>query len=399
MSSDDFLHLPELWVLDPAVIHLNHGSFGACTRIGLDRQSDIRRQMEANTLRFFEGDLPDLLMSSRHSLAGFVGAEADNLVFVTNATTGVNTVLASLQLSPGDVLLVTNHGYNACTNAARFYAGRAGAVVETVDLPFPITDPEEIVQKILGACDDRTRLLLIDHVTSLTGLVLPLDRLVPLVQKRGIEVLVDGAHAPGMLPLGLESLGADYYTGNCHKWMCCPKGTGFLYVQPEHQGSIHPLVISHGMNRPLVDTSRFRLEFDWTGTWDPSGLIAIPTVIEQLGGLSKGGWAKVMERNKALAIEGRQIICQALKIEAPAPVQMLGSMAALKLPGSDGILRIDVDKVDPLKSLIRARHRIEVSLSPWLSPPGRFLRISAQLYNSLADYTRLAEAVVAELAI
>jgi isopenicillin-N epimerase len=399
MSSDDFLHLPELWVLDPEVIHLNHGSFGACTRIGLDRQSDIRRQMEANTLRFFEGDLPDLLMSSRQSLARFVGAEADNLVFVTNATTGVNTVLASLQLSPGDVLLVTNHGYNACTNAARYYAGRAEAVVETVDLPFPITDPDEVVEKILDACGDRTRFLLIDHVTSLTGLVLPLDRLVPLVQKRGIEVLVDGAHAPGMLPLGLESLGADYYTGNCHKWMCCPKGTGFLYVQPEHQGSIHPLVISHGMNRPLVDTSRFRLEFDWTGTWDPSGLIAIPTVIEQLGGLSKGGWAKVMERNKALAIEGRQIICQALKIEAPAPVQMLGSMAALRLPGSDGILRIDVDKVDPLKSLIRARHRIEVSLSPWLSPPGRFLRISAQLYNSLTDYTRLAEAVVAELAI
>jgi len=399
MSSDDFLHLPELWVLDPAVIHLNHGSFGACTRIGLDRQSDIRRQMEANTLRFFEVDLPDLLMSSRQSLAEFVGADADNLVFVTNATTGVNTVLASLQLSPGDVLLVTNHGYNACTNAARFYAGRAEAVVETVDLPFPITDPEEIVQKILGACDDRTRLLLIDHVTSLTGLVLPLDRLVPLVQKRGIEVLVDGAHAPGMLPLGLESLGADYYTGNCHKWMCCPKGTGFLYVQPEHQRSIHPLVISHGMNRPLAGTSRFRLEFDWTGTWDPSGLITIPTVIDQLGGLSKGRWADVMERNRALAIEGCQIICQALKIEVPAPVQMLGSMATLRLPASGEDLRSDVDKVDPLKSMIRVRHRIEVSLSPWLSPPGRFLRFSAQLYNSLADYTRLAEAVVVELAI
>ena len=399
MSSDKFLHLPELWALDPAVIHLNHGSFGACTRIGLDRQSAIRRQMEANTLRFFEVDLPDLLMSSRQSLAEFVGADADNLVFVTNATTGVNTVLASLQLSPGDVLLVTNHGYNACTNAARFYAGRAEAVVETVDLPFPITDPEEIVQKILGACDDRTRLLLIDHVTSLTGLVLPLDKLVPLVQKRGIEVLVDGAHAPGMLPLGLESLGADYYTGNCHKWMCCPKGTGFLYVQPEHQRSIHPLVISHGMNRPLAGTSRFRLEFDWTGTWDPSGLITIPTVIDQLGGLSKGRWADVMERNRALAIEGRQIICQALKIEVPAPVQMLGSMATLRLPASDEDLRSDVDKVDPLKSMIRVRHRIEVSLSPWLSPPGRFLRFSAQLYNSLADYTRLAEAVVVELSI
>ena len=125
MSSDDFLHLPELWALDPAVIHLNHGSFGACTRIGLDNQSAIRRQMESNTPRFFEVDLPDLLVSSRQSLARFVGAGADNLVFVTNATTGVNTVLASLQLSPGDVLLVTNHGYNACTNAARFYAGRA----------------------------------------------------------------------------------------------------------------------------------------------------------------------------------------------------------------------------------------------------------------------------------
>lgn len=399
MSSDDFRHLPELWALDPAVIHLNHGSFGACTRTGLDRQSDIRRQMEGNTLRFFEVDLPDLLVSSRQSLARFVGADPDNLVFVTNATTGINIVLASLQLSPGDELLVTNHGYNACTNAARYYAGRAEAVVETVDLPFPITDPDEVVEKILDACGDRTRFLLIDHVTSLTGLVLPLGKLVPLVKERGIEVLVDGAHAPGMLPLDLEHLGADYYTGNCHKWMCCPKGTGFLYVQPEHQRSIHPLVISHGMNRPLAGTSRFRLEFDWTGTWDPSGLITIPTVIDQLGGLYKGGWEEVMERNRALAIEGREIICQALKIETPAPVQMLGSMAALRLPVSDDNLPIVVDKVDPLKSLMRTQYRIEVSLSPWLSPPGRFLRISAQLYNSLADYTRLAEALVAELAV
>ena len=390
---------PELWNLDSDVIHLNHGSYGACTQLGLGRQSDIRQQMETNTLYFFESDLPTLLAVSRQSLAQFTGAKAENLVFVTNATTGVNTVLASFELDSRDSVLVTNHGYNACTNAVHFYARKSGARVNTVDLPFPVVDQDDVVERILDACDDRTRLLLVDHVTSPTALVMPLEKLVPLVQRRGIKVLVDGAHAPGMLPLNLEMLGADFYTGNCHKWMCCPKGTGFLYVRPEHQRSIHPLVISHGMNRPLSDNTRFDLEFDWTGTWDPTGFIAVPSIINQLQGLCAEGWPGIMERNRALAVEGRQIICQTMDIEAPSPDKMLGSMATVKLPVLNEHLPINANEDDPLKLALRSRHGIEVWLSSWKPSTGRLLRISAQLYNSRNDYHRLADALADELAM
>ena len=395
--TEDALYRPELWSLDPDVLHLNHGSFGACPSQILEQQTLLRQQMESNTLRFFEQELPELLGTARKALALFLGAPAQDLVFVDNATTGISTILSNLDLIPGDRILVTDHGYNACSNAARYFTKRASAEIDLINLPFPGSDANEFIERILGACTSRTRLLLIDHITSPTALIMPLEEIVPAVQQRGIQVLVDGAHAPGMLPLRLTDLGADYYTGNCHKWMCAPKGTAFLYVKPEHQSNLHPLTISHGMNRPVGDSSRFRLEFDWIGTRDLTGFLTLPALIEYMGGISNEGWAGLMARNRALALEARDLICQELGLESPCPVDMIGSLATVCLPVPKKGTFIDYHAVDPLKEILRHNHGIEVSLSAWPSPAGRYLRVSAQLYNSLVHYQQLTKALQVEL--
>ena len=391
------LYRQELWSLDPDVLHLNHGSFGACPSQILEQQTLLRQQMESNTLRFFEQELPELLGTARKALGLFLGAPAQDLVFVDNATTGISTILSNLDLIPGDRILVTDHGYNACSNAARYFTKRASAEIDLINLPFPGSDTNEFIERILGACTSRTRLLLIDHITSPTALIMPLEEIVPAVQQRGIQVLVDGAHAPGMLPLRLTDLGADYYTGNCHKWMCAPKGTAFLYVKPEHQLNLHPLTISHGMNRPVGDSTRFRLEFDWVGTRDLTGFLTLPALIEYMGGISNEGWAGIMARNRALALEARDLICQELGLESPCPVDMIGSLATVCLPVPKKGTFIDYHAVDPLKEILRHNHGIEVSLSAWPSPAGRYLRVSAQLYNSLVHYQQLTKALQVEL--
>jgi len=395
--TEEVLYRPDLWSLDPDVLHLNHGSFGACPNRILEQQTQLRQQMEYNTLRFFEQDLPDLLETAREALGLFLGASASDLVFVDNATMGVTTVLSNLNLIAGDRVLITDHGYNACSNAARFFAERTGAEVDLINLPFPGSDSNEVIERILKGCTSRTRILLIDHITSPTALIMPLEDIVPAVQQRGIQVLVDGAHAPGMLPLRLAELGADYYTGNCHKWMCAPKGTAFLYVRSEHQSNLHPLTISHGMNRPVGESTRFRLEFDWIGTRDLTGFLTLPALIDYMDGISNEGWAGIMVRNRALAVEARDLICQELGLELPCPVDMIGSLATICLPGSVETTFTDYHVIDPLKQILRRQYGIEVSLSAWPSPAGRYLRISTQLYNALSQYRQLTEALQLEL--
>jgi isopenicillin-N epimerase len=383
------------WQLDPETTHLNHGSFGASPVEVLDRQRELRHEMEANPVTFMMRSYQPLLEESRTAIADFVGANPDGLVFVPNATYGVNSVLRSVGplLGAGSEIVITSHTYNACRNAAVATAARIDATVVTAAIPFPISSPDEATQAVLAAVSDRTRLVIIDHVTSATGLVLPVAQIIDALPE-GVLVLVDGAHAPGMIDLDLRTLGADFYTANCHKWMCSPKGAAFLYVAEPHRAKMSAAVISHGYNDGWpASGSRFHAQFDWTGTDDPTARLCVARAIEVMGEHRADGWSGVRASNRALALQGRTIVAEALQCALPAPDSMIGSIASLPVPP----LAVDPSELfDPLNDRLHTQWRIEVPVLTWPESPQRLLRISAQQYNRIADYERLAHALAQE---
>jgi len=377
---------------------LNHGAFGACPRVVLELQQRLRAELEREPVRFFLRRMQPLLDESRRGLAELIGADPADLVFVRNATTGVNSVLRSLRFQPGDELLVTDHDYNACRNAARFVAQRAGAQVVVASLPLPVESPRQVVDAVIARVTGRTRLAVIDHVTSPTAIIFPIEELVRQLQQRNVDTLVDGAHAPGMLPLDLGRIGAAYYAGNCHKWLCAPKGAGFLHVRPDRQQQIQPAVISHGFNTPRPGHTRFQDAFDWPGTDDPTPWLCVGEAIRFLETLTGGGIEGLMRQNHQLVLEGRRTLCEALGLSPTCPEDMVGSIAAMRLP----------DDTDPAAALdastgITPTHRwqlelldrfgIQVPIYHWPAAPRKVLRISAQAYNTPAQYEQLAAAL------
>lgn len=392
------------WRLDPGVTFLNHGSYGACPEPVLAHQCALRERMEAEPVRFLSGDLPELLDDARHRVAAFLRADPDGLAFVTNATTGINTVLQSLRFQAGDELLTTDHEYNATLNALAAVAARDGARVVIARIPFPIADPGEVAEAILSAVSPATRLVLLSHVTSPTALVLPVPELVGELAARGIDTLVDGAHAPGMVPVDLDGLGAAYWTGNGHKWLCGPKGSAVLWVRADRRDRIHPLVVSHGANEILGERTRFRAEFDWVGTGDPTAFLTLPSAIDWMAATAPdhGGWPGIMAANHALALAGRNVVAAALRVAPPAPDTMLGSMAALPIPGLG-----DDAAADALWRALALEDGIQVPIGTWPvravrgegDPEHVLVRISAQRYNEIADYERLAQALARRLRI
>jgi isopenicillin-N epimerase len=387
------------WLLDPDVTFLNHGSFGATPIAVLARQDEYRARLEREPVRFMLRELEPLLDAARATVAEFVGAAPEDIAFVPNATAGVNAVLRSLDLDRHDELLVTTHEYNASRNTLDYVAALSGAKVVVADVPFPIQSPDIVIERILAQVTERTRILLIDHITSQTALILPVERLVAEMRARGIDTLIDGAHAPGMIPLDVRAIGAAYYTGNFHKWVCAPKGAGFLYVARNRQASIRPAIISHGANATRTDRSRYLLEFDWTGTHDPTAWLCVPEAMRFIPSLVEGGWPEVRRRNHDLALRARDLLCQRLGIAHPAPDAMLGSMAALPLPDGTALDASALYGGDVLQDELLDKYSIEVPLMPWPHPPKRLLRVSAQLYNELADYERLADALRCELRV
>ncbi len=375
----------QYWSIDPTIEFLNHGSFGACPLPVMKLQQELRHRIERQPLQFFGRDLEELLDRARTELAAFVGANAEDLAFVPNATTGINTVLRSLKFVPGDELLTTNQEYNACRNALNFVAERSGAKIVVAEVPYPIESSEQAVEPILRAVSPKTRLTLLDHVTSQTGLVFPIAKIIHALTQQNIDTLIDGAHAPGMVAIDLATIGATYYTGNCHKWLCAPKGAAFLYVKRDKQSEIRPLTISHGANSPRRDRSRFRVEFDWTGTDDPTAYLCVPEAIRFMGSRLPGGWAELMKHNRENAITARNILCEILKVAPPCPDEMIGSLATVPL--SDG-------SCVELQDALLGKFGIEVPIVPYPAAPRRLVRISAQIYNTLDQYEKLGRAIV-----
>jgi isopenicillin-N epimerase len=371
----------DAFTLDPDIVYLNHGSYGACPRMVLDEQSRLRAQLERQPVRFLGRELEPLLDDARRALAAFVGADPAELAFVHNATSGVNAVLRSLTFAPGDEILTTDQAYNACRNALDWVAARAGVRVVVARVPFPPTGDDQVVDAVLAAVTARTRLALIDHVTSPTATIFPVRRLVPALEARGIDVLVDGAHAPGMLPLDLRALDAAYYVGNCHKWMCAPKGAGFLVARKDRHAGLVPAVVSHGLNlvseRPL-----YHLLFDWVGTIDPTAWLCVPTAIAAVGAMLPGGWPEVMARNRALALDARRLLGERLEIGPSPPEGMLGSMVSFSVGDGDPVA---------LHDALELGHGIEIPVFPWPTPSSRTVRVSLAIYNQLSDVQRLAE--------
>lgn len=390
------------WRLRPDVTFLNHGSFGACPAPVLERQRELADELEAGPVAFLEATFEDRLDAARRAVADFLVADPEDIVFVPNATTGVSAVLRSLHFEPGDQLLTIDHEYNATLNALAEVARTSGAEVVIVRLPLEIESGGQVLEAILEAVTPRTRLALVSHITSPTATILPIEEIVRELDARGIDTLVDGAHAPGQVPVDLRRLGAAYWTGNGHKWLCGPKGSAVLHVRPDRHDRIRALTMSHGLNDPRPDRPRLWKEFDWTGTGDPTPALTLPTAIDVIGQLHQDGWPGVMAANHDLALEGRRRISEALGVTPRIPAALHGSMAIVPLPVVATTATAQV-----LKTLLMDEDRIEVPITAFPVPAARHrqadepsalaVRISAQRYNEISDYEHLAEALVRRL--
>jgi isopenicillin-N epimerase len=440
------------WQLDPTITYLNHGSFGATPTCVLEAQHTMRARMEMDLVHWFVDEHEGAMDRARKALARTLHCPWQDLALVPNATIAVATAFASLVharvLNAGDEVLVTNHEYPACLNNAQHWAKLAGAQVVQAKLPFPIAHKDDALEAIVRACTPRTRVALVSHVTSSSGLVLPIEAIVRELRARDIRVIVDGAHAPGMLVPGVHGYGAgntakpehagddahraraidafdsgvrlqalapEFYTANCHKWYCAPKGAAFLYVHPSMQALTRPLALSNNANNPKPGRAQFLTEFDYVGTSDYTPAACIPEAIEFLAGLMPGGMPQVATMNRDLCLRGRNHLLGVLQEFAhaaggdttgvgkpTAPDDMVACICTMRLPLAPPHWRTPTPHHDALHDRLYANHRIQVPV--WSVPPqregdapARSFRIATQLYNSFEQYERLGEALREEL--
>lgn len=377
------------WPLDPSITYLNHGTVGVTPKRVLAAQQAIRDELARQPSRFLLREVsglvgaptghPTRVREAAAAIAAFIHARPDDVVFVDNATTGANAVLRSIALDPGDEILLTNHTYGAVANAAAFVARERGATVRTVRVPYPAFDRAQLLNAVESAIGARTRLAVFDHITSESALVFPLAGLAALCRARGVPVLADGAHAPGVLPLDVPALGVDWYTANLHKWACAPHSCGFLWAAPARQAGLHPPVISWGLDKG------FTAEFDWIGTRDPSAWLAAP---EGLAFLADLGWDAIRAHNHDLAVRGAALLAERWGTPLGVDDEAIGFMATVAMPSQLGATAADAARV---RDWLFFDDRIEVQVHA--AHDRLWARISAQVYTDLADIERLAGAV------
>jgi isopenicillin-N epimerase len=369
------------WDLDPGFLTINHGSFGATPRSVLAAQRAWQDRMERQPSHFMTTVYPAAIRAAADAVGSFLNANGRDIVFVDNATGGCNAVLRSFPLGAGDEVLILSHVYGAVQNAVRFVTETAGARIARAAIPFPDPSEDALLVAVTAAITPQTRLAVIDHITSGSAIVLPVQRIVAACHEAGVPVLIDGAHAPGQVDVDLTAIGADWYAGNCHKWLCAPKGCGFLHARPDRQAGLHPGSISHGYGQG------FLAAFDWTGTTDPSRFLAVTDAIafhHRLGG------ADLRERNRRLAAQGGELIARRLNTEVGTSGLVAGAMATVRLPVEDPTAE---------RAMVIRKRLMEAGTdAPVHALDGAlWLRLSAFAYNERDDYVRLGEMVAAVL--
>ena len=363
------------WPLDPDVAYLNHGGYGVAPNAVLAAQAAWRRRIEANPMQFMTRELPAAWRAAAEALAAHLGARGDDVVFVANATAGCNAVLRSLDFRPGDEILLTNLAYGAVAKAVRYVAARTGATVVEAEVPLPLPDSAAAIAAVAARLGSRTRLAVLDHVASGSALLLPVAELARLARDAGARVLIDGAHAPGQVPLDLPATGADWYVGNCHKWLMAPRGCGFLWAPEAMQADLHPLAISHGYG------AGFLAEFDWTGTIDPTPFLCVP---DGIAAHTRFGGAALMARNRRLALEAGRLLAARWGTTLGGPPDAFAAMVTVRLPVAETTPEAGL----ALQRRLAEEQRIEAAI---IAQAGAlWVRVAAQVYNELADYERLA---------
>lgn len=374
--------LRDRWMLKQGVAFLNHGSFGALPREVFEAQEQWRRRIEAEPIEILGRQCAALIEEAKAPVGKWLGMRTQDFGFVANATEGINAVLRQFPLSAGDELLTTDHVYHAVRQTMRFAAGRAGATLREAPVKLPAASADQIADAVIAAISSRTRLLVVDHVTSPTGLVFPVQRIIDACRERGVETLIDGAHAPGMLPLNIEKLGATYYAANLHKWACGPKGCALIWVRPDRQTQVHPTTISHFLDEG------FAREFGWQGTRDISAWLTLPAALKFMANL---GWDKVMDHNHALAAWAHRMLCDRLGVSplSPPDGSLLGSTASVSLPAP--LNALSLEQLNALQRRLYHEYQIELPLMRWNEHV--MLRVSCQVYNTADEYLKLAESM------
>jgi isopenicillin-N epimerase len=386
------------WVLDPSLTFLNHAQYGACTKGVLRAQSEIRERIERDPVRFLKVDLEPLMDGVREKVAAFVHCNPADLLLLRNATHGLCTIFRTTKWTPGDEILITDHDYACVPNELERLSRESGVVVVRAPVPFPVTSPQQIVQHVLERVTRRTRLVCLSHITSASSLILPAAAVIRELNAAGIDSLLDGAHSPGQIPVDIRALQPTYFVGSGHKWMSGPKGSAFVYVRPDKQAEFRPLALTARAHKIRPERAQFLRDFDYQGTDDYSPMLTLPAAIESMGGLLPGGWPALMRHNHDLAMAARDVFCEVLGCEAPAPESMTGGMFTLLIPDPPAhLMNRPTCYDDALQDVLFDRYRIVAPVWHLASTNQRVVRVSAQVYNTAEQYERAAHALKTEL--
>ena len=385
---------PARFPMQDGLTQLNNGSYGLTPEVVGVAQRELQRRLEADPVRFFKSDLEIYADDTRQALAKFVRVNAEDLVLVSNGTFAVATVLNNLDLSAGDEILITDHEYMATMNELGKICRKTGAKVVVAKVPFPEVSPEMVIDSVVGAMSDRTKLVLISHIASASAIVMPVKEIVEAAKARGIDTFLDGAHTPGQIDLDIGSLDPTWYAASCHKWLATPKGTGFIYTSPNRQRGFKPMVLSCREHEARDDRKAYLCDFDYVGTNDYTGNLVIPVSIAHMGAQLPGGWDELRKRNHDLVVKGAQLICDAIGIKQRVPESMIGTMVSIPLPG---VCEPGELMGEALWDRLYLNHGIQVPIWDLPGVHARVMRVSAQLYNGIGDFEKLAEVLRAEL--